>query len=66
MMFMNFAFKIVSFFCISGKTEEIDEQVIEVKQNIIKLESMPNVILCFIKDFIFCKCLIVNILSSQA
>ena len=48
MMFMNFAFKIVSFFCISGKTEEIDEQVIEVKQNIIKLESMPNVILCFI------------------
>ena len=48
-MFMNFAFKIVSFFCISGKTEENDEQVIEVKQKIIKLESMPNVILYFLK-----------------
>ena len=46
---MNFAFKIVSFFCISGKTEENDEQVIEVKQ---KLESMPNEILCFLRFYI--------------
>ena len=52
-MFMNFAFKIVSFFCISGKTEENDEQVIEVKQKIIKLESMRNEILWFLKILYF-------------
>ena len=50
---MNFAFKIVSFSCISGKTEENDEQVIEVKQKMIKLESMPNVILCVLKILCF-------------
>ena len=44
---MNYAFKIVSFSCISEKTKENEEQNIEVKQNMIKLESMPNVILCF-------------------
>ena len=46
---MNFAFKIVSFSFISGKAEENDEQVIEVKKKIIKLESMPNVIFSFFK-----------------
>ena len=50
---MNFAFKIVSFSCISGKTEENDEQVIEVKQKIIKLESMRNEILWFLKILYF-------------
>ena len=48
-LFMNFAFKIVSFSFISGKAEENDEQVIEVKKKIIKLESMPNVIFSFFK-----------------
>ena len=46
-MFINYAFKTVSFSCISGKVEENDEQVIEVKQKMIKLESMPNLIVCF-------------------
>ena len=60
-MFLNYAFKIVSFSCISGKTEENDERVIEVKMKMIKLESMPNEF--FFKDVIFSKYLIVNIFS---
>ena len=52
-MFMNYAFKIVSFSCISGKTEENDEQVIEVKLKMIKIESMPNKILFILKILCF-------------
>ena len=64
---MNYAFKIVTFSCISEKTEESDEQVLEVKQKMITLESMPNVIFCLLKIFfLFCKCQIVNILFSRA
>ena len=40
-VFMNYAFKFVSFSRISGKAEENDEQVTEVKQKMTKLESMP-------------------------
>ena len=46
---MNYMFKTVSSSCISGMTKENDEQVIEVKQKIIKLESMPNVIFFLLK-----------------
>ena len=45
--------KISFFSCISEKTEENNEQVTEVIQNMIKLESMPNVILCFLKILFF-------------
>ena len=41
-MFMNYTLKTLSLFCISGKTEENDEQVFEVKQMMKHLESMPN------------------------
>ena len=44
---MNYMFKTVSFSCISGMTKENDEQVIEVKQKMKKLERMPHVILFF-------------------
>ena len=50
---MNYAFKIVTFSCISEKTEESDEQVLEVKQKMITLESMPNVIFCLLKIFFY-------------
>ena len=50
---MNYVLKIFSFSCISGKTEEHDNQVIEVKQRMIKLESMPKVILCVLKILYF-------------
>ena len=39
--------------CISGKTDENDEQVIEVRQRMIKLESMPIIIFWFLKIFFF-------------
>ena len=50
---MNYKFKSFSFSCISAKTKESDEQVTEVKQDIIKLESMPRVVLCFLKILFF-------------
>ena len=50
---MNYAFRMVSFSCISEKTEENDDQVIGVKEKMIKLESMPNVILFLLKILYF-------------
>ena len=47
---MNYTFKIVSFSCISGKTEENDEQV---KQRMIEPESMFVVVLWFLKILYF-------------
>ena len=57
-MFMNYAFKNFFFSCISEKTEENNEQVIEVKQRMINLESMRNVILWFLKILYFVKVLL--------
>ena len=49
---MTCMFQIVYFTCISGKTEEDGEQV---KQKIQKLESMHNLILCFLNILYFVK-----------
>ena len=50
---MNYTFKTVYFTCISGNAQENEEQVIEVKQKIMKLESMSIVILWFLKILSF-------------
>ena len=52
-LFLNYVFQTVSFSCISGKTEDNDEKVFEVKQKTKKLESMTNGILCFLMHFMF-------------